>query len=213
MFLGLCEKSGSGVSFGGKMGLLSFVVSGLLLVGCQAGTKTVVKSRPAGQEVVAPVASEPPGVEKSQDEAVPEEESTGPLFLANIDSTRFDPRFVKSRVKLYGDKAERWQLLEDKMRTFGLSHEQEKEWLQCTGLLSGLVSGYEAVLHGQGDPLAVIRKDISFAESDCDEMFAVHTALIPELLTTFQDEASAQAEAVIDYYAERKEYQIGRAHV
>lgn len=206
MFLTIRGKLGSGVSFGGKMSLLSFVVSGLLLVGCQAGTKRVVESIPASTEVGVVLAPETTGVEESQDEALPGEGSAAPVFLANIDSTRFDPEFVNSRVKLYDDKAGKWQILEDKMRTFGLSHEQEKEWLQCTGLLSGLVSGYEAILDGQGDPLVVIRKDISFAESDCDEMFAVHTALIPELLAKFQAEASGQAEAVIDYYAERKEY-------
>ncbi len=207
MSLNTTTHSGSGSSFGGKMGLLAFVVIiGLLLAGCQAGAKKVVQSIPAGDG--GPVVSAPEKMQQGMgdEDALVGADDKGPVFLANIDSGRFDPLFVQSRVKLYADKAEKWQVLEDKMRTFGLSSEQVQQWLQCTGLVADLVSGYEAVLDGQGDPLAVTRKDISFAESDCDQMFAVHAALIPELLAKFQQEANAQAEAIIDYYADRKEF-------
>lgn len=207
MSLNTVSNSGVDSSFGGKMGLLAFaVVAGLLLVGCQAGGKQVVQSVPVGDDRTAVSAPEKTREGLDGEEALVAEDTGGPVFLANIDSGRFDPLFVKSRVKLYGDKAEKWQVLEEKMRTFGLSYEQEQQWQQCTGLLGDLVSGYKTVLDGQGDPLAVTRKDISFAESDCDQMFAVYTALIPELLAKFQQEASDQAEAIIDYYAERKEF-------
>ncbi|MBU0681167.1 MAG: hypothetical protein KKD73_07080 [Proteobacteria bacterium] len=209
MFLNVEGNPGVGASFGGRKGLVVFVVvAGLFLAGCQAGSKKVVKS-PSAEDERGAVST----LEKTEREGqagvdiLPPDSSQEQVFLANIDSGRFDPLFVKSRLKLYGDKAEKWQILESKMRIYGLSREQEKQWQQCTGLLAELVAGYDAVLAGQGDSLIVTRKDISFAESNCDEMFGVYTALIPEMLATFQQEASDQAVGIIDYYAERKEYQ------
>ncbi len=192
---------------GAKMGLLGLlVVAGLLLAGCQAGGKKVVKSISAGDGAATVSVTEKAREGLSGEEALPTEDSMGPVFLANIDSGGFDPQFVKSRLKFYGDKADKWQLLGEKMGTLGLSREQEGQWQQCTGLLTALVGGYQAILDGQGDSLTVTRKDISFSESDCDAMFDVYSALIPELLGKFQKEASVQAEAIIDYYADRKEY-------
>ncbi len=187
------------------MSLLSLVVIAGLLAGCQAGGgKRVVQAISDGEGGgAAPITERTPG---GMEDALSAEGSTGAVFFANIDSGRFDPLFVKSRVRLYGGKADKWQVLEEKMGTYGVNQEQERQWQQCSGLLADLVSGYGQVLGGQGDPLAVIRKDISFAESDCDQMFAVHTALIPELLAQFQKEAAGQAEAIVDYYAARKEY-------
>lgn len=187
------------------MGLICVFAAGLLLTGCAAGGKKVVQPISGGDEVAA-VPLDQQQQDMGKDDSLPTEGGMAPVFLANIDSGRFDPLFVKSRLRLYDDKAGKWQELEDKMRTFGLSSEQEEQWRQCSELLSELVKGYGSVLEGLGDPLAVTRKDISFAESDCDKMYAVHTALIPELLAKFQQEAAGQTEAIIDYYAERKEY-------
>ncbi|MEN8257420.1 MAG: hypothetical protein ABFS09_06110 [Thermodesulfobacteriota bacterium] len=163
----------------------------------------MVRHFPAGDEV--PAVRDVDGPDKSVSRETGEA-GDDDVFLARVDSGQFDPQFVKSRLKLYADKEGNWQILEEKMRSFGLSPEQEEQWQQCSGLLADLVSGYGVALDGQGDPLAVTRKDISYAESNCEEMFAVHTARIPELLTKFQQEAAEQAETVIDYYAERKEY-------
>ncbi len=207
MFVNKKCTSGWGSSFGGKMGLVAFLaLVGLILAGCQGGAKKVVQSIPAGDGAVSVPSAERGPESIGRGEVEPAEGSDSQLFLANIDGGSFDPQFIKSRIKLYDEKVESWQVLEEKMRSFGVSREQESQWQQCTGLLAGLVSDYSAVLSGQGDPLAVTRKDISFAESDCDEMFVTYTALIPELLGKYQQEASAQAAAIVDYYAERKEY-------
>ena len=201
------RNSDIGSFFGGKLSLLSVVVvASLLLAGCQAGGKKVVQSTSVGDGGAsgAAIIMTPDGT--GQEDALPGEESAGPVFLANIDTGGFDPLFVESRAKLYRAKADKWQVLAEKMQIFGMSQKQEEQWQQCSGLLAELVGGYGTVLDGQGDPLAVIRKDISYAESACDEMFAVHTALIPELLAKFQQEAAGQAVAIVDYYAEKKDY-------
>lgn len=201
------RNSNSGLFIEGKLSLLFFVVvASLLLAGCQAGGKKMVQSTPVGDEEVSGVAATMTPDSTDQEDVLPEEESAGPVFLADIDSGGFDPLFVESRAMLYRTKADNWQVLTEKMQSFGISQKQEEQWQKCTGLLAELVGGYGTVLDGQGDPLAVIRKDISYAESACDEMFAVHTALIPELLAKFQQEAAGQAAAIVDYYAEKKDY-------
>ncbi len=173
------------------MGRVFLVLGALfILAGCQSG-KRVVQPISDGDQV--------PGASDAYDSdaSVKGEAGDEDVFIARIDSGQFDPQFVESRLKLYAEKQGKWQVLEEKMRSLGLSPEQEEQWQQCAGVLAGLAEGYGVVRDGQGDPLAVIRKDISYAESNCDEMFAVHTARVPELLTKFQQEAADQAEAVI----------------
>lgn len=206
MFLRAEGNSGVGLSFGGKMGLVLLGL-GLLVAGCQAGTKKVVQPLADEPGMARPLAGDQQGRGELAGEAAAEAATAEQIFEARIDGGAFDPLFVKSRLKLYGDRSDKWQVLEKKMRAYGLSHDQEKQWQRCSGLLTDIVSGYEAVLDGQGDSLAVIRQDIAFAESNCDEMFAVYTALIPDMLARFQKEASEQVVGMIDYYAERKEYQ------
>ncbi|OKY76284.1 MAG: hypothetical protein BM485_03265 [Desulfobulbaceae bacterium DB1] len=125
-----------------------------------------------------------------------------------------DRAFLAGRKDVYGEQAQQWRELADSFAMYDYPMPEKERWRECSGLLSGIVEGYEklnALLDEEGVgleqipslPFVVFQQDIDFYEKDCRAVFAVAAGALPGQLDKYRDVVSRQGEDVLRYRAQQ----------
>ncbi len=134
--------------------------------------------------------------------------------VAKIADCLPDSQYVAKRLDLYEKKQAHWQNVAATFLELDLAMEQPARWEECTALIGRIIIGYTGVrdlAHGgvtriAATPTEVFGQEISYLESDCEEIFVQAVAATPGALQNYREIISSQAEAVLFFYAGQEQY-------
>ncbi|MFZ5764307.1 MAG: hypothetical protein ACOY4H_01775 [Thermodesulfobacteriota bacterium] len=183
-----------------------------LLAGCGAARST--------WETVSPKKKVPP-YEESHPAPAPQavQPAPGPVApapppppapLLRLGDLLPDAAFVATRHDTYRTRMEQWRELAGSFAMYDYPLPDQAKWDQCYELLTAVAKGYEqlAVMLEEDAPLAtdnpaapfaVLRQDITFAETQCESVFSVAAAALPGQLEKYRDIVARQGGDVLRY--------------
>lgn len=122
-----------------------------------------------------------------------------------------DSEFVSLRQKVYGNKISQWRMLVETIESLDMEVGESSLSQGCISEMERILAGYNEIAKGLPEEsrlqFAVWQNDISFLESNCEAVFADQMASVSKQLDHYAGLSVAQAEKVVNHYAEQENYE------
>jgi len=129
------------------------------------------------------------------------------VFSADLSN----PEFISLRLKVYGNKISQWRMLVETMESLDMGVGESSLPQDCITEMERILAGYNEIVKGLPEEsrvqFAVWQNDISFLESNCEVVFEEKMASVSEQLDHYTSLSVAQAEKVVNHYAEQENYE------
>lgn len=147
--------------------------------------------------------------EISLDKSVPSPDTSylGKVFSADFSNSEF----LSLRQKAYGNKISQWRMLAETMESLDMEVGESSLSQGCITEMERILAGYNEIVKDLPEEaylqFAVWQNDISFLESNCENIFTDQMAYVSEQLDHYAGLSIAQAEKVVNHFAEQENYE------